>query len=50
MVSVPSFDPFKKSGETEGGGVDNFGADLKKWVKMTWKKPQEFADKLIKES
>ncbi len=49
LASVPSFDPFKNSDDKEGGGIDNFGADLKKWVKMTWKKPQEFADKLIKE-
>ena len=49
MVSVPSFDPFKNSGDKEGGGVDNFGTDLKKWTKMLWKKPQEFSDKLLKE-
>jgi hypothetical protein len=46
LASVPSFEPFGKSNET--GGVDNFGADLKKLTKMTWKKPQEFADKIIK--
>ena len=49
LASVPSFDPFKNSGDKESGGVDGFGTDLKILVKMTWKKPQEFADKLIKE-
>ena len=49
LASVPSFEPFKNSGEKEGGGIDNFGADLKKWIKMGWKKPQEFAEKMIKE-
>lgn len=45
MVSVPPFEPFEKS---EGkGGIDDFGGDLKKLAKMTWKKPQELADKLI---
>ena len=48
IASVPSFEPFGKSDDS-GGGVDNFGTDLKKLVKMTWKNPQEFADKLIKE-
>jgi hypothetical protein len=47
LASVPSFEPFGKS--NDAGGVDNFGGDLKKLVKMTWKKPQEFADKIIKE-
>ncbi len=47
LASVPSFEPFAKS--NDAGGVDNFGGDLKKLVKMTWKKPQEFADKIIKE-
>jgi hypothetical protein len=28
--------------------VDDFGGDLKKMAKMTWQKPQEWADKLIK--
>lgn len=47
LASVPSFEPFGKSNET--GGIDNFGADIKKLTKMTWKKPQELADKIIKE-
>jgi hypothetical protein len=49
LASVPSFEPFRNSGDSDGGGIDNFGADLKKLIKMTWKRPQEFADKLIKE-
>ena len=46
LASVPSFEPFGKSNDS--GGIDNFGGDLKKLTKMTWKKPQEFADKIIK--
>ena len=46
ITSVPSFEPFGKS--DGAGGVDDFGSDLKKMAKMTWKKPQELADKLIK--
>jgi len=49
LASVPSFEPFKNSGENNSGGVDNFGTDLKNLVKLTWKKPQEFAEKLVKE-
>ena len=45
MVSVPPFEPFNKSDGK--GGVEDFGSDLKKMAKMTWKKPQELADKLI---
>lgn len=48
LASVPSFEPFGKSDDS-GGGVDKFGTDLKKLIKMTWKKPQEFAEKMIKE-
>lgn len=48
LASVPSIAPFKNSGESESGGIDNFGEDLKKMTKMTWKKPQEWAEKLIK--
>ena len=46
IASVPSFEPFGKS--NDAGGVDDFGGDLKKMAKMTWQKPQEWADKLIK--
>ena len=49
LASVPSIEPFKSSGGKEGGGVDNFGGDLKKWIKLGWNKPKEFAEKLIKE-
>lgn len=45
MTSVPPFEPFNKSDGK--GGFDDFGSDLKKMAKMTWQKPQEFADKLI---
>lgn len=47
IADVPSFEPFGKSDDK--GGIDDFGGDLKKLAKMTWKKPQELADKLIKE-
>lgn len=46
ITSVPSFEPF---GRSDGaGGTDDFGTDLKKMAKMTWQKPQTWADKLIK--
>ena len=46
IASVPSFEPFGKS--DGAGGPDDFGTDLKKMAKMTWQKPQAWADKLIK--
>ncbi|MBO7656328.1 MAG: hypothetical protein J6S80_01205 [Alphaproteobacteria bacterium] len=46
IVSVPSFEPFGKSDGK--GGPDDFGSDLKKLTKMTWQKPQELSDKLLK--
>lgn len=49
LASVPSIAPFKNSGESEPSGVDGFGSDLKKMVKMTWEKPQEWTEKLTKE-
>ena len=45
IAGVPPFEPFNKSDGK--GGFDDFGSDLKKMAKMTWKKPQELADKLI---
>jgi len=45
LASVPSIEPFGKSNDS--GGIDNFGSDIKKLTKMTWKKPQELADKII---
>ncbi len=50
LVSVPSFEPFKKSGDKESGGLDDFGGELKKFGKLAWKKPQDWLEKIIKES
>lgn len=47
LKSAPKIRPFNQ--EKDAGGLDNFGGELKKFGKLAWKKPQDWADKLIKE-
>ncbi len=49
LAETPSFLPFKKTGESEKGGLDDFGGEMKKFGKLAWKKPQDWLDKLVKE-
>lgn len=49
LAETSSFIPFKKTGESEKGGLDDFGGEMKKFGKLAWKKPQDWLDKLVKE-
>ncbi len=49
LASAPDIHPFKKPDTKDAGGLDNFGGELKNFGKLAWKKPQDWADKLIKE-
>lgn len=49
LADAPDIHPFKKAGAKEAGGLDNFGGELKNFGKLAWKKPQDWADKFIKE-
>ena len=50
IAAAPSFYPFKKVGEKEEGGLDNFGGELKKFGKLAWNKPKDWLEKYIKEN
>lgn len=49
FAEAPEIHPFKKAGAKEAGGLDNFGGELKNFGKLAWKKPQDWADKFLKE-
>lgn len=49
LASAPDIHPFKKDGAADAGGLDNFGGELKKFGKLAWSKPKNWADKFIQE-
>ena len=51
IAAAPAFYPFRnKDDKDEGGGLDNFGGEMKKFGKLAWNKPKEWLEKYIKEN
>lgn len=49
LADTPSFYPYKSTGAKDKGGLDDFGGELRKFGKLAWSKPKNWAEKLIKE-
>ncbi|MBO7509296.1 MAG: hypothetical protein J6T57_03415, partial [Alphaproteobacteria bacterium] len=49
LAETPAFLPYKKTGDSDKGGLDDFGGEMKKFGKLAWKKPQQWLDKLVPE-
>jgi len=50
IAAAPAFYPFKKVGEEEAGGIENFGGEMKKFGKLAWNKPKDWLEKYVKEN
>lgn len=50
IAAAPTFYPFKKAGEEDAGGIENFGGEMKKFGKLAWNKPKDWLEKYIKEN
>ncbi|MBO4480723.1 MAG: hypothetical protein J5742_03840 [Alphaproteobacteria bacterium] len=50
IATTPAFYPYKKTSDQDGGGLENFGGEMKKFGKLAWNKPKDWLEKYIKEN
>ncbi|MBO4745973.1 MAG: hypothetical protein J5613_02805 [Alphaproteobacteria bacterium] len=51
IAAAPTITVFKKTGEDGGGGgLDDFGGEMRKFGKLAWNKPKDWLEKYIKEN
>ena len=50
IAAAPAFYPFRKAGDKEESGLENFGGEMKKFGKLAWNKPKDWLEKYVKEN